>query len=159
MVNTMKEYKSNIINNLSQLMTRAKDAEQGFTKASEEVESKFLKSMLEKDASQRRMFAQELAQEIRLMGGEVEPDTSLKADLHRSWIDFRTTLIGDKKANDQAVIDECLRGESQIEGDYKQMIEGDTSLTGRHQEMLNSHLSILEDTRKRLKSLEKTALV
>ena len=49
---------------------------------------------------------------MRAKGGTPNDDGSLKADLHRRWVDLRAAIAGD--GGDKAVIEEVERGEDYI---------------------------------------------
>ena len=65
---------------------------------------------------ERRRVVGDLQNIVRSQGGTPADDGSLKADLHRRWVDLRAALSGD--GGDRAIIAEVERGEDYLKGKY-----------------------------------------
>jgi uncharacterized protein (TIGR02284 family) len=66
-----------------------------------------------------------LQEHVRKLGGTPNDDGSLKADLHRRWVDLRDAI---SKGGDQEIIEEVERGEDYLKGKYDTAL-ADTQLS------------------------------
>lgn len=128
----VKETRTEILDQLSQLLTISHDAEKGYQEASENVDDNELKTLLLTQSRQRAEFAQELDREIRALGGEADNGTSLTADLHRAWINIKSTFSTN---DDKAVVQECHRGDQEALNTYNAVLQ-ETDLVASTRELL-----------------------
>ncbi|UFH56489.1 PA2169 family four-helix-bundle protein [Spirosoma sp. KNUC1025] len=128
----VKETRGEILDQLNKLLTRNHDAEKGYQEASENVKDNELKSLFLAQSRQRGEFAQEIDREIRALGGEPDNDTSLAADLHRAWINIKSTFSSD---DDKATVQECHRGDKEALEDYNAVLQ-ETDLAASTRELL-----------------------
>ncbi len=108
-----------IIVMIDNLMTKSRDANEGYLKASENVEDPAIQKALSQYASNRAGFVEALKFEIDQLGGYYEDRTSTTSSLHRFWIDLKGTLTGNDK---DAILKECLRGENASLKDYDEAL-------------------------------------
>jgi uncharacterized protein (TIGR02284 family) len=99
---------SEFISVLNNLIETCKDGENGFREAAQEVKNPALKTLFLDFANERGQYATELQQRVSQLGQAPETTGSVAASLHRRWIDLKSSITG---KSDQAVIDECERGE------------------------------------------------
>lgn len=114
------ETNKELIKHLNGLLEKSNDAVRGYKEAAEEVDTPALKTFLERNANTRQSFVQDLRQEVTSLGGDPEDDTSVKADMHRGWINLKTALSGN---DDEAVLEECLRGEEAALKEYDDVLK------------------------------------
>jgi len=106
---------------LNELLERTYDAEKGFDSASELVDSDYLKNYFRKKAQERLKYRTELRKEILDNGCEIREESgSVKAGVHRNWMDLRSYLTSNKS---EAVMDEVKRGEKAAVEDYNKILE------------------------------------
>ncbi|MVM41480.1 PA2169 family four-helix-bundle protein [Spirosoma sp. HMF3257] len=129
---TVKETRGEILDQLSRLLTLSHDAEKGYEEASENVDDNELKTLLLAQSRQRAEFAQELDREIRALGGEPDNGTSITADLHRAWINIKSTFSTN---DDKAVVQECHRGDQEALNTYNSVLQ-ETDLVASTRELL-----------------------
>ncbi|HKR25461.1 MAG TPA: PA2169 family four-helix-bundle protein, partial [Allosphingosinicella sp.] len=98
----------------------------GFERAAEDADSGRFASLFRDFAAERREVVAGLQAAVRALGGTPEDDGSLKADLHRRWLDLRAALSGD--GGDKAVIAEVERGEDYLKAKYEAAL-ADTRLS------------------------------
>ena len=108
-----------IISDLNKLITRNYDAEYGFKQASDRANNPELKHLFNTFADWHNEFGHELKAEIQNMNGEISKGTSAAADAHRTWIDIKSNVKGN---TDEAVLEECVRGEKKALEDYKNIV-------------------------------------
>jgi len=106
---------------LNSLITTTIDSANGFERSAEDAEGGRFAQMFREFAGERRQVISRLQQTVRGLGGEPADDGSLKADLHRRWIDLRTALTGG--GGDKAVIEEVERGEDYLKSKYDSALE------------------------------------
>ena len=102
---------------LNSLITTTIDSANGFERAAEDAESGRFAALFRDFAAERRQVVAGLQAAVRELGGTPEDDGSLKADLHRRWLDLRAALSGD--GGDKAVIEEVERGEDYLKAKYE----------------------------------------
>ncbi|RAJ18023.1 ferritin-like domain-containing protein [Olleya aquimaris] len=118
----MKTTQSNqdTVNALQELLQKNYDAEAGYKQVMTKTENQHLKNWLQQKALQRNTFATELDHQIRKHNAEPKTDGTLKGDLHRGWINIKSTL---SKDTDEALLEECIRGEKASVEEYESQLE------------------------------------
>ena len=139
-----------LVKHLNSLLEKHNDAVRGYQEAAEEVKAPSLKTFLERNANTRRTFAQDLKQEVVSLGGNPEDDTSVAADLHRGWINLKSAFSSE---NDEAVLEECIRGEEAAIKDYDETMRSGDVPTGLSTK-LQSQRDQIQQAHSELKSLE-----
>jgi uncharacterized protein (TIGR02284 family) len=113
---------SDFISVLNDLIETCKNGENGFREAAEEVKHPSLKALFLDFANERGKYATELQQRVSQLGQAPETTGSVGAVLHRRWIDLKSALTGQ---NDQAIINECERGEDIAVESYRNAMAKD----------------------------------
>ena len=106
---------------LNSLITTTIDSANGFERSAEDAEGGQFAQLFREFGTERRQVVSRLQQEVRTLGGTPNDDGSLKADLHRRWVDLREAIGG----GDKAVIQEVERGEDYIKGKYDSALKDD----------------------------------
>lgn len=112
----MSTTNKDVIDVLNDLIEYSKDGEKGFRESADDVKDAELKSFFVERARQCKEAAAELQAEVRRLGGDPETSTSVAADLHRGWVNFKSMLTG---KDDKAVLEEVERGEDYALKAYK----------------------------------------
>ena len=99
---------------LNSLITTTIDSANGFERSAEDTDGQSFTQMFREFAQERRQVVGRLQERVRQLGGTPNDDGSLKADLHRRFVDLRNAISG----GDKAVIEEVERGEDYIKGKY-----------------------------------------
>lgn len=144
------ETSKELIKHLNGLLEKNNDAVRGFKEAAGEVKNPSLKTFLERNAGTRQSFVQDLKQEVRSLGGNPEDDTSVAADVHRGWINFKTALSGN---NDESVLEECIRGEEAALKEYDNVMKDYDIPQGLRSKMQNQRDQI-QQAHTELQSME-----
>ena len=108
-----------VVDTLNDLLESCRDGEYGFTTAAENAQSAPLKSLLMRHAGECKAAAIELQGLIHQLGGEAEQGGSMTGALHRGWVSVRGTLSA---YSDQAMLDECERGEDSAVASYRKAL-------------------------------------
>ena len=118
----MKTTQSNqdTVNALQELLQKNYDAEAGYKQVMQKTENQPLKNWMQQKALQRNTFATELDFQIRKHNAEPKASGTLTGDLHRGWINVKSTLTSD---TDEALLEECIRGEKASLTEYEEKLE------------------------------------
>jgi len=109
-----------LIDILNTLIETCKDGEYGFKTCAEQVKSAQLRTLFMERAQSCRSGATELQAQVSRLGGKPETDSSASGTLHRGWVNLKGALTG---GNDQAILDECERGEDAALERYRDAIK------------------------------------
>jgi uncharacterized protein (TIGR02284 family) len=105
---------------LNSLITTTIDSANGFERSAEDADVPQFVEMFRSFAGERRQVVGMLQERVRTLGGTPNDDGSLKADLHRRWVDLRDAI---SKGGDQEIIAEVERGEDYLKGKYDAALE------------------------------------
>lgn len=128
----VKETRGEILDQLNKLLTTNRDAEKGYQEAAESAKDTELKSLFLAQSRQRGEFVMELDREVRTLGGNPDNGTSLASDLHRAWINVKSTFASN---DDKATVQECQRGDQEALDTYNSVLQ-DTDLVASTRELL-----------------------
>lgn len=116
----MSNVNKDVISVLNNLIEYSKDGEKGFRTSAEDAKHPELKALFEKRGKECGAAATELQQHVRTLGGDPETSTSLSGDMHRAWVNLKTSLTSN---DDKAVLEEVERGEDHALKAYKDALE------------------------------------
>jgi uncharacterized protein (TIGR02284 family) len=111
-----------VISTLNDLIETCKDGEEGFKSCAEDIGDQQLKQTLLVYAGSCSTAARELTALVIAHGGDPETQSSLSGTLHRRWIDIKSAVMG---KDDEAVLNECERGEDVAKKSYLRALEKD----------------------------------
>jgi uncharacterized protein (TIGR02284 family) len=127
---------------LNDLIETSKDGEKGFMECAEDLREPQLKSIMNQRARDCATAAAELQQLVRTLGGAPETSTSVAGDMHRRWVDLKSMITG---KDDEAILNECERGEDVAVRSYRKALEKDlpaevrTIVERQYQGVLRNH--------------------
>ena len=142
----------NLVQILNELLEKNYDAEKGYKKAMEHTQNPDLKKFLKNQAVQRNHFATEIDKNIHMLNEHPKESSkgSTLGSIHRIWIDVKSSW---SKKNDEAMLEECLRGEKSSLKDYEEKLEKNI-LDPKVKGMLEEHRDKIKKTLKQIKILE-----
>ena len=105
-----------VISTLNGLIQTCRDGQEGFQAAAEGVASAELRDLFLGYSRQRASFAGELQDEVRRLGGDPADSGSIAGTLHRGWLGLTAAVSG---RDDDAVVNECERGEDSALANYR----------------------------------------
>ena len=111
-----------VVDCLNNLIETSKDGEYGFKTCAERATSGELKKMFTQRAQSCAKAATELQGLIAQHGGKAEDSGSMLGSMHRGWVSMRDAVAG---TSDQAILDECERGEDSALGCYRKALKQD----------------------------------
>lgn len=145
------KYTKEMSSKLNELLEKNYDAEAGYKQAAEKVENVKLKKFFSQQAQHRYDFGHELKTEIRNYGESPDKGTSIKGDVHRTWIDIKTALSSNKE---ESLFEEVKRGEHAAVEDYNKIIS-DTTLPPTTQSILTKQRDSIQSAWQNADNFEK----
>lgn len=133
---------------LNSLIQTLKDGQEGFRLAAEGAKSVELKRIFHELSLQRAKLAGELQMFVRELGAEYETSSSVLGTLHRGWINVRTAVTSQ---DDQAILDECERGEDSAVQHYREALAED--LPANVRTVVTNQASDVQSAHDRIKTL------
>ncbi len=149
----MSTYTEQVGEKLNDLLENTYDAERGFKKAAENVDSGQLKRYFEGKAQERYDFGHALKSEIKQFGQKVDKGDSLTGKAHRSWMDLKSLFSSD---NEEAMLEEAIKGEKKAIEAYDEVLT-ETSLPSSTQALLEQQRNKIDTGLMNIKSLEDIA--
>jgi len=135
---------------LNKLISRNYDAEKGYKEAAQRAENSALKSFFTDQVKERYDFGHDIKPMIIVDGGEVQKGTSILGDLHREIMKIKDMVTD---ADDEAIVEECLRGEEFSKTDYQTAIES-AEVDAKNKKVLETHLKAINKAITKLTDLK-----
>lgn len=139
---------------LNDLLAKTYDAQRGYANAAEVTKNVQLKRWLAGQGAKRTQFAAQLIGEIKNANNNPELDGTVAGDIHRGWMNIKAAL---SLNTDQAVLEECLRGEKAAIEEYTNVLEHRSELAPTLVNLLETQQSEIHVTVNKVKSLEDIA--
>ncbi|MDX1761962.1 MAG: PA2169 family four-helix-bundle protein [Christiangramia sp.] len=142
----------NLVHTLTTLLEKNYDAEKGYKKALEHTNNSDLKNFIKGQAVQRNHFATELDKHIHLLNEHPKDKSTGSAlgSIHRFWMDVKSSW---SKKDDEAILEECLRGEKASLKEYEEKLEN-KFLNPEIRELLETQRDKIKRTLRQIKILE-----
>ncbi|MBC7499315.1 MAG: PA2169 family four-helix-bundle protein [Herminiimonas sp.] len=134
-----------VVSTLNDLIETCRDGEEGFKTCAEDLSDAQAKSTFTKRAQECAQAAAELQQEVRSLGGNPETHGSMSGTMHRRWVDIKAAITGN---DDEAILNECERGEDVAVKEYKDALAKDLPVAVRliverqYQGVLRNHAQV-----------------
>jgi uncharacterized protein (TIGR02284 family) len=141
-----------VISVINGLIETNKDGQEGFKTAADGVERSDLKSLFYEFSQQRSQFAGELQGLVRDLGGDPENSGSFSGAIHRGWMNIKAAVTGQ---DEQAILNECERGEDSAKGAYRSALEN--NLPANVRETIQNQNSSIQAAHDRIKALRDSA--
>jgi uncharacterized protein (TIGR02284 family) len=137
------ENNKNAVEVLNDLVLINNDRIEGYERAIEETETEDsdLDSVFRAMIEESKQCNQELSNEIRNLGGEIETGTTNSGKIYRAWMDVKATFTGHSR---KSVLENCEFGEDAAQKAYKSALEDDDlqgtcrDLVGRQKQSLRA---------------------
>lgn len=111
-----------VIDTLNELIENCKDGEYGFNELADHTQSNELRALFRNRAMGCAEAAAELQRCAAEYGGRAENSGSVAGAVHRGWVSVRSAL---SSHNDQAMLEECERGEDAALARYRRALDRD----------------------------------
>ncbi|OAB79946.1 hypothetical protein ULVI_04195 [Cochleicola gelatinilyticus] len=144
------KYTDKMSKNLNDLLTKNYDAEKGYKKAADIVTNSKLKQFFTDQAQRRYDFGHELKTEIRNYGEVPEKGTSVTGDMHRTWMDIKSTFTSN---DEEAILKEVKKGEKNALDEYTEIVN-DVTLPPTTKAILNQQRISVEKALENARNFE-----
>jgi uncharacterized protein (TIGR02284 family) len=113
-----------VISVLNDLVQTSKDGEQGFLACAEDAAQRDVqfKALFEDRSRECAAAVLELQELVRALGGDPVKHGSVSGTMHRQWLNIRSLITG---KDDEAVLNECERGEDAALKTYREALQKD----------------------------------
>lgn len=128
---------------LNSLYETTKDGVDGYQKAAEATENAEYKQFFLRLADQRAQFGADLQHTVMQLAGTPQQDGSTIAQVHRTWMDMKATIVG---KSEQAMLAECLRGDQQARNHYDKVLNETENLPAHMRSLLTAQRDEIERT-------------
>lgn len=145
------KYSEKVADKLNDLLEKNYDAEKGYQFAEENVKDPDLKAFFKDRVKERYDFGHELKAEIRNFGQKPDKGSSVKGDIHRSWMNLKTAFSSNEE---EAILEEAVRGEKAAIDDYNSAIE-EANIPPSTENILLKQRNAIEKSLEQLKALER----
>jgi uncharacterized protein (TIGR02284 family) len=139
---------------LNDLLTRSYDAVKGYEEAANEVNHLQLRQWMFNNAENRTTYISELESQIKNLGGTPDRGSSFLASLHRIWLEYKANI----NDGDEAVLEECIRGEERAVEDYDRVLN-DIVFDTNVKSILTRQCNEIKESLNSLRAIEKTLTV
>ena len=146
------EISEKTIDVINDLIKINNDRVAGFEKAGTDLEGddNGLIAVFNKLSGESRQYVVELTDIAQQYGGEPVAGTSTSGDLHRAWIDIKTTFTGNDLL---AVLNECERGEDAAKAAYRDALDPENELNPELAQVLQMQQQGITEGHDLIKSL------
>jgi len=134
------------LQHLTELLT---DGQEGYEISSDAVKHPELKRQFMEYAKQRADFLDAVKKEVATLGGDPNEGASVMGTAHRGWMNIRAAVT---KKDDQAIVDEVLRGERAALDGYQETLNKDLPKSTRS--LLEKQRSDIQKAYDRVKSID-----
>lgn len=113
----MKNYNSEIIEVLNDLIRINRDRIAGYEKAVENLEDgdTTLRTLFYQLSDESQKMKEQLSSEVTLLGGEPAENSTMSGKIYRAWMDIKDAFTGDDV---KSVLEECEYGEDAAQRAY-----------------------------------------
>jgi uncharacterized protein (TIGR02284 family) len=138
----MKNYNKEIIEVLNDLIRINRDRIAGYEKAVENLEhdDAVLRTLFYQLSEESQKMKEELAGQVRLLGGEPAEDSTMSGKIYRAWMDVKDVFAGDDA---KSALEACEYGEDAAQKAYAEAIEDSREFPDNVQAMIRDQKDIL----------------
>ena len=140
------------IGTLNHLISIAKDGVNGMNSAAEQANNPTVKSKLSSLSQERSRVATELQDVVRRLGGNPDDSGTTLGAVHRTYMSVKDKVTG---TSDQALLDECERGEDVAVREFQQALSKD--LPADIKQTVQSLFTQVKSSHDQVKSLRNSA--
>lgn len=154
------ENNKSIIETLNDLVQINNDRIKGFENAIKELNERTdefydrtdLLNVFNNKILESRQLKSTLVQEIQVLGGEAETDSTVSGAIHRTWLEVKAAFTGH---SEKSILEECEFGEDAIKKAYQTAID-DEDIPAYIRDILNDQKMIIDQSHDEIKALRDT---
>lgn len=150
------EIKSQLIEELNDLVHIQNDRIQGYENALMDVQAKntdlkpVFQAMIATSVKQRATLISTIAQ----LGGKIAEGTTLSGKIYRAWMDIKSTVTGKDR---EGILESCKYGEEAAQKAYDMALESDVQMSADLRQLLLSQQKELKSELEKIASFEELA--
>ncbi|GAA4085637.1 PA2169 family four-helix-bundle protein [Mucilaginibacter panaciglaebae] len=158
-IDNLNKYQKDMENNkatietLNDLVQINNDRIKGFEKAIKETteanNDQELIAVFNNKILESQQLKSTLAQEVQVLGGDADTDTSVSGTIHRTWLQVKASFTGH---SEKSILEECEFGEDAIKKAYQSALE-EEGLPAYIRDILNDQKSIIDQSHDEIKAL------
>lgn len=107
---------------LNNVLNICKDGAEGYNKAAEAIEDSETSTVFRRLSQQRKLFAEDLKNDVRDLGFELNDSGTVPGFFHRNWMDIKSKLTGHDPSK---IIDTAKTGEHKALETYDDAINNE----------------------------------
>lgn len=140
--------KDKVKSELKEILDIVEDGSKGYRHTAEKMENSELKTIFNRLSQQRKLFREELENDARDLGLDMDPAGTTAGYFHRIWIDIRSSV---SSKEDEVLIEEAMRGEEKALKIYDSILRHDElpeyiqDRLGEQRKMIQGSLYQLEE--------------
>lgn len=135
---------------LNELLEKNYDAEKGYLEAAKRVNDPNLQRFFKTYAEQRYRFGHDIKGLLKVSNQFISKGGSAVGALHRAWLDTKSFF---STSTDEAIIQECIRGEEYAIEEYKEALEQAEDMAPSVKIMIEKQLNSIKEARISLQEL------
>lgn len=152
----METTNEKIINQLNDLIRISNDRIAGYEKAEKETNDPELRPLFRELGAHSLAHRNELANEVRALGGTPAEGTTASGKVFRAWMDIKAALAGKDR---KAIISSCETGEDAALETYTEALESGTPLPEKVRAMVLKQKQDIQRDHDRIRSMREEARV
>lgn len=138
---------------LTEVVNISTDSAKGYHTAAKQLKDTDLQTLFNRLSQQRKLFVEELKQEARIHGFEIEESGTYAGYFHRTWLATKAVFTSDKI---DSVIESSITGEKEAIEVYIKVL-GHPELPGDLKVKLFEQLNLIKGAVQQLESLKTEA--
>ncbi len=149
---TNAELTKDHVNKLQNVLNICTDGYKGYSAAAENLENTELKTIFNRLSQQRKLFVEEIKEDARKLGHNLDSEGTAAGFFHRNWIGVKDAFSG---TDNKAVIDASLTGEQKAMEVFEEAIS--PQLPSFVNERLKNQLNLVKGAVRQLNEMETQA--
>jgi uncharacterized protein (TIGR02284 family) len=138
----MKNYNDEIVDVLNDLIRINRDRIAGYEKAVEKLEEgdAVLRTLFYQLSDESQKIKEELASEVRSLGGEPAEDSTMSGKIYRAWMEVKDTFTAEDA---KSALEACEYGEDAAQKAYAEAIEDSREFPANIQSLIREQKELL----------------
>lgn len=141
-----------IVKEIEHIVNLVEDSAKGYRHLAGHLENNELKTVMNRLSQQRKLFRENLENDARDLGGNIEEEGTYKGYFHRKWMDVKSSV---SSSEDEARIDEAIRGEKKLIEAYDELLR-ENKLPDFINERLDEQRTMIRGAISQLEEFERT---
>ena len=146
----MESNQQRVIDNINELIKICNDGAHGYNNAADAIEIDELETIFRRLSQQRKGFVEDLKNEIRTMGGEVDDTRDVEGVIHNTWVKIKAFITA---KDTESIIEACKTGEEYAFKKYEEVLK-DSEFPNNIKETLSEQHQLIKGAYTQLEQFE-----